>query len=82
MSIYGTFYVIKTSFLLHFNVGGVIMTLLELKNKFISLKSFEPTDLNQLMDFLQQNYLKGEVTFQHYRALIKELELSGAYKPN
>jgi len=58
------------------------MTLLELKNKFISLKSFEPTDLNQLMDFLQQNYLNGEVTFQHYRALIKELELSGANKPN
>ncbi|WP_088069135.1 YppF family protein [Gottfriedia luciferensis] len=57
------------------------MTLQELKNKFISSKSFEPTDLNQLMDFLQQNYLNGEVTIQHYRQLIKELELFGACKP-
>ena len=57
------------------------MTLQELKNKFISRKSFEPTDLNQLMDFLQQNYLNDEITIQHYRALIKELELFGACKP-
>jgi YppF-like protein len=57
------------------------MTLLELKNKFISLKSFEPSDHNQLMDFLQQNYLKGEISIQHYRELIRELEMFGAYKP-
>ncbi|MEH7348594.1 MULTISPECIES: YppF family protein [Bacillaceae] len=57
------------------------MTLQELKSKFISSKSFEPTDFNQLMDFLQQNYLNGEVTIQHYRELVKELERFGACKP-
>lgn len=57
------------------------MTLQELKRKFISLKSFEPENINQLMDFLQQYYLSGEVTIQHYRELIRELEMFGAQKP-
>lgn len=54
----------------------------ELKNKFIAVKNYEPTDMNELLDFARQVYLRGEITIAQYRDLARELELAGAYKPD
>ncbi|MCZ0754491.1 YppF family protein [Anoxybacillus sp. J5B_2022] len=57
------------------------MNATELKNKFIATKNYEPTDLNELLDFARQLYLRGEITISQYRDITRELELAGAYKP-
>lgn len=57
------------------------MTLEELRVKFLDVKSYEPVNLNQLMDFLQYFYIKGEISVNNYRTLIQTLESSGASKP-
>ncbi len=54
----------------------------ELKNKFIAVKDYEPTDMNELLCFARQMYLRGEITIAQYRDLVRELELAGAYKPD
>lgn len=54
----------------------------ELKNKFIAVKNYEPTDVNELLDFTRQMYLRGEITIAQYRDLARELELAGTYKPD
>ena len=61
--------------------GGIIVTLEELRIKFLDVKSYEPVNLNQLMDFLQFFYIKGEISVSNYRNLIQTLEMSGASKP-
>jgi len=61
--------------------GGTIVTLEELRIKFLDVKSYEPVNLNQLMDFLQFFYIKGEISVSNYRNLIQTLEMSGASKP-
>ncbi|AEH47490.1 YppF family protein [Parageobacillus thermoglucosidasius] len=58
------------------------MNMAELKNKFIAVKNYEPTDVNELLDFARQTYLRGEITIAQYRDLARELELAGAYKPD
>jgi YppF-like protein len=58
------------------------MNMAELKNKFIAVKDYEPTDVNELLDFACQMYLRGEITIAQYRDLARELELAGAYKPD
>ncbi|PDM41028.1 MULTISPECIES: YppF family protein [unclassified Geobacillus] len=58
------------------------MNMAELKNKFIAVKDYEPTDMNELLCFTRQMYLRGEITIAQYRDLVRELELAGAYKPD
>ncbi|GGJ60707.1 hypothetical protein GGR02_000702 [Anoxybacillus voinovskiensis] len=57
------------------------MNATELKNKFIATKNYEPTDLNELLDFARQLYLRSEMTISEYRDITRELELAGACKP-
>lgn len=58
-----------------------MMNATELKNKFITTKNYEPSDLNELLDFARQVYLRSEITIAQYRDITRELELAGAYKP-
>ncbi|MFC4182784.1 YppF family protein [Saccharococcus thermophilus] len=58
------------------------MNMAELKNKFIAVKNYEPVDVNELLDFARQMYLRGEITIAEYRDLSRDLELAGAYKPD
>jgi hypothetical protein len=57
------------------------MNVNELRNNFIAFKQYEPEDGNELLDFAQQKYLKGEISIIEYKQLVRELELSGAQKP-
>ena len=63
-------------------VEGYTMVLEELRQKFITCKSYEPLEHNELMDFARQLYLRGELTIGHFRNLIRELELKGAVPPD
>ncbi|MFX3622778.1 MAG: YppF family protein [Ectobacillus sp.] len=58
------------------------MTLGELRKIFVAMKQYEPEDINELLDFAQQCYLKGEICLSQYRNLIRELEATGAKKPD
>ncbi|WP_404442380.1 YppF family protein [Sutcliffiella horikoshii] len=58
------------------------MVLEELRHKFISCKTYEPMEQNELMDFSRQLYLRGELTIGQFRNLIRELESKGAVPPN
>ncbi|MCA1030469.1 YppF family protein [Bacillus timonensis] len=53
----------------------------ELQNKFIAIKKFEPIDNNDLLDFARQYYIQGQLTILEYRNIVRELELTGARKP-
>jgi hypothetical protein len=57
------------------------MNAAELKNKFITTRNYEPTDINELLDFARQVYLRGEITIAEYRDITRDLEMAGAYKP-
>ncbi|EPZ38378.1 MULTISPECIES: YppF family protein [Anoxybacillus] len=58
------------------------MTIIELKNKFIATKQYEPIDANELLDFARQLYLRNELPLSVYRHLVRDLEALGAYKPD
>ncbi|WP_044748100.1 YppF family protein [Bacillus alveayuensis] len=58
------------------------MNVLELKMNFISLRNYEPTDVNELLDFARQTYIRGQITLAQYRDIIRELEGAGAYTPH
>ncbi|ACJ33521.1 YppF family protein [Anoxybacillus sp. LAT_35] len=58
------------------------MTIIELKNKFIATKQYEPIDANELLDFARQLYLRNELPLGAYRHLVRDLEALGAYKPD
>ncbi|MBM7703313.1 YppF family protein [Metabacillus iocasae] len=53
----------------------------ELRKNFIECKQYEPAHHNELLDFAQQEYLKGTLTIGEYKSIVKELELIGAQKP-
>ncbi len=58
------------------------MTLGELRTIFFGMKQYEPSDMNELLDFAGQIYLKGKICVSEYRNLIRELEATGARKPD
>ncbi|OSX55409.1 YppF family protein [Anoxybacillus ayderensis] len=58
------------------------MTIIELKNRFIATKQYEPIDANELLDFARQLYLRNELPLGVYRHLVRDLEALGAYKPD
>jgi hypothetical protein len=57
------------------------MTLNELKEKFIQLKMYEPLDINELLDFAKQYYVKNQISIIDYRHIVRELEMNGAFNP-
>ncbi|MBA2870222.1 cell division septum initiation protein DivIVA [Anoxybacillus calidus] len=58
------------------------MNVLELKMNFISVRNYEPADVNELLDFARQAYLRGQMTIAQYRDIIRELEAAGACTPH
>ncbi|MFP3122972.1 MULTISPECIES: YppF family protein [Bacillaceae] len=58
------------------------MTLGELRTVFVGVRQYEPTETNELLDFVQQRYVMGEICILQYRDLIRELEAMGARKPD
>ncbi|ENQ3104638.1 YppF-like protein [Bacillus sp. 491mf] len=57
------------------------MVLGDLKQEFVIKKGYEPEDLNELLDFARNSYLKGKICLSEYRSIIRELETIGATKP-
>jgi len=57
------------------------MTLEDLISKFIQMKNHKPLHVNDLLDFIQQNYVQNKLTIDQYRSLFKELTDRGAMKP-
>ncbi|WP_084278908.1 YppF family protein [Anoxybacteroides tepidamans] len=57
------------------------MNAAQLRGKFIALKNHEPADMNGLLDFARQMYLRGEISIAEYRDIARELESAGAYQP-
>lgn len=53
----------------------------ELHQAFMAKKQYEPTSSNELLDFAQQQYLKGCLTLSDYKIAVRELEQIGASKP-
>ena len=56
------------------------MLIYELRNKFVTLKDYEPTN-DELLDFARQNYLHGVLDILEFRNLIYTLEKAGAQFP-
>ncbi|KOO50649.1 YppF family protein [Priestia koreensis] len=57
------------------------MEVTALREHFKNHKQYEPQH-NELLDFAQQKYLKGEITITEYKELSRELEHHGAQKPD
>jgi hypothetical protein len=53
----------------------------ELRHKFVTCKSYEPVEQNELMDFARQLYLREELSIRQFRNLIRDLEQKGAVPP-
>jgi hypothetical protein len=58
------------------------MTLEDVINKFIEVKQNQPSNVDELLDFIQTRYLRDELCIVNYRSLFKELDAKGAKKPN
>ncbi len=58
------------------------MSLEELVQDFLFCKKNEPSDVNELLDFIQLRYLQGEFTLQDYCHLLRALHDRGAQKPD
>jgi hypothetical protein len=67
---------------LYTDKGEWEMNVLELRNKFIATKNYEPIDANELLDFARKTYLRGEITISEYRNIVRDLEAQGAQKPD
>jgi len=57
------------------------MNTADLKLNFIEKKDYEPSTLDELLDFAVQTYIQGKITISEYRNLIRELEAAGATRP-
>ena len=49
--------------------------------KFIQLKKHKPMHVNELLDFLQSQYVRGIISIKEYRNIYRELHSRGAVKP-
>ncbi|GAB7387455.1 hypothetical protein BSNK01_12920 [Bacillaceae bacterium] len=58
-----------------------MMTLEELIKRFVLVKQEKPSNVNELLDFIQCRYLRGELSIVEYRNLLRELSARGAEKP-
>lgn len=51
-------------------------------NNFIQCKKDKPSNVNELLDFLQKEYVEGAITIVEYRDVFRELNERGAVKPS
>ncbi|WCK53774.1 YppF family protein [Aneurinibacillus sp. Ricciae_BoGa-3] len=58
------------------------MTMEHLINEFIQVKNIQPSNANDLLDFIQRRYIQGELSIVQYRNMFRELTARGAKKPN
>ncbi|MGO4886887.1 YppF family protein [Anaerobacillus sp. MEB173] len=58
------------------------MSLEELIQNFISHKKSKPEDVNELLDYVQRNYISNNLCIVQYRELFRELHERGALKPD
>ncbi|UTR10406.1 MULTISPECIES: YppF family protein [Evansella] len=49
--------------------------------KFIEVKKHNPNHVNELLDLLQSEYVRGLISFTEYREIYRELHELGAVKP-
>lgn len=57
------------------------MNLETLIHHFIQVKEVKPSNINELLDFIQRSYINGELSLAQYRVLFKGLHERGAEKP-
>ncbi|RBW67700.1 YppF family protein [Bacillus taeanensis] len=57
------------------------MLLSQLIDQFSNVKQQQPTNPNELLDFLQKQYVSGEYCLKQYYFLFNELHKQGAEKP-
>lgn len=58
------------------------MTLEALITQYILVRRNKPTNSNELLDYIQQCYIRDEISIVHYRDMYRELSKRGANKPN
>lgn len=63
-------------------MGGDLMSLENLISEFMKVKLEKPSNADELLDFVQKNYVCGNLSFTQYRALFHELNARGAKKPD
>jgi hypothetical protein len=51
-------------------------------HKFIQSKKDKPSNVNELLDFLQKEYVEGTISIAEYRNVYRELNERGAEKPS
>lgn len=57
-------------------------TIIELLiSHFISYKNRKPTHADELLDYIQEQYLTGKLSAANYKHLYSELDKRGAKKP-
>jgi hypothetical protein len=61
-------------------LGGDIM-LDTLIHNFIHCKKENPSNANELLDFLQKEYVHGAISIVDYRNIFRKLTIRGAVKP-
>lgn len=57
------------------------MSLEELIKSFIVQKNSKPEDVNELLDYVQKNYINDNLCIVQYRNLFRQLHDRGALKP-
>jgi hypothetical protein len=57
------------------------MSIQNLIHTFDQVKGRKPTTADELLDFIQVNYLQGSLSLNEYQVYFKELHAQGAKKP-
>lgn len=57
------------------------MAIKDLMNTFEQIKGKQPSSVDELLDFAQVNYLRGNISLHEYQCCFKELHAQGAKKP-
>ncbi|WP_273835225.1 YppF family protein [Guptibacillus sedimenti] len=57
------------------------MSIQNLIHTFDQVKGRKPATADELLDFIQVNYLQGSISLNEYQIYFKELHAQGAKKP-
>ncbi|WP_226657649.1 YppF family protein [Guptibacillus hwajinpoensis] len=57
------------------------MSIQNLIHTFDQVKGRKPATVDELLDFIQVNYLQGSLSLNEYQTYFKELHAQGAKKP-
>ena len=58
-----------------------IKMLEDLIQRFNTVNKRNPSHVNELLDYIQQCYIRGELTISEYKAYFSELDKKNAEKP-